>query len=147
MAILNKRTSEIMLQVGVSTSTDITGFGLLGHMYEVLSASNAGAHVYSGRVPFFGEAVRFAEIKKVPGGSVANRKSFETYIRWGKEVSETEKYLLNDAQTSGGLLIFVPGNKKDKLISALQKERILAAHIGDVFHGGVKDNKRIFVDQ
>jgi len=147
MAALNKRASEIMLQAGVSTSTDVTGFGLLGHMYEVLSASNVSAHVYSSRVPFFDDAVRLAGIKKVPGGTVANCKSFETYIKWSEHVSETEKYLLNDAQTSGGLLIFVPGDKKDKLVPALQREHILAAHIGDVFYEDIKDNKRIFVDQ
>ena len=95
MAILNKRASEIMLYVGVSTATDITGFGLLGHMYEVLPAS---------------------------------------------------KVQVNDAQTSGGLLIFVPGNKKDKLVTALQKENILAAYIGDVLSESKEDNKRIFVD-
>jgi selenophosphate synthase len=54
--------------------------------------------------------------------------------------------LMNDAQTSGGLLIFVPGDKKKRLVTALQKENILAAHIGDVFSGEMEDSKRIFVD-
>jgi selenide,water dikinase len=146
MATLNKRASEIMLEVGVSTATDITGFGLIGHLYEVLSASNLCARLYSNRVPFFVDAVRLAEMKKVPGGSLANCKSFDPYVRWREGVSETEKFLLNDAQTSGGLLIFVPGNKKDKLVTALQKENILAAYIGDVVSEGLEDNKRISVD-
>ena len=145
MAILNKRASEIMLYVGVSTATDITGFGLLGHMYEVLSASKVQAKVYSSRVPFFVDAVKLAEMNKVPGGTRANLKSFEPYIKWRDGVTDTEKFLLNDAQTSGGLLIFVPGEKKDKLIAALQKENILAAHIGDAFSESIKDSKRIFV--
>jgi selenide,water dikinase len=146
MATLNKRASEIMLEVGVSTATDITGFGLIGHLYEVLSASNLCARLYSNRVPFFVDAVRLAEMKKVPGGSLANCKSFDPYVRWREGVSETEKFLLNDAQTSGGLLIFVPGNKKDKLVTALQKENILAAYIGDVISEGLEENKRISVD-
>ncbi len=132
MTTLNKRASEIMLEVGVSTATDITGFGLIGHLYEVLSASKLSARIYSSRVPFFTDAVRLAEMKKVPGGSIANYKSFEPYVKWRDGVSDIEKFLLNDAQTSGGLLIFVPGDKKDKLVTALQKENILAAHIGDV---------------
>jgi selenide,water dikinase len=146
MAALNKRVSEIMLEVGVSTATDITGFGLIGHLYEVLSASKLSARLYSSRVPFFTDAARLAEMKKVPGGSIANYKSFEPYVKWRDGVSDIEKFLLNDAQTSGGLLIFVPGDRKDKLVSALQKEGILAAHIGDVFYEEIKENKRIFVD-
>lgn len=146
MAALNKKAGEIMLEVGVSTATDITGFGLLGHMYEVLSASNVSANVYSNRVPFFVDAVRLAEMKKVPGGSIANLKNFEKYVEWQKGTQETIKYLLNDAQTSGGLLIFVPGNKKGTLITALQTNDIIAAHIGDVTGKGSKDDKRIFVE-
>jgi len=146
MATLNKRASEIMLEVGVSTATDITGFGLIGHLYEVLSASNLCARLYSNRVPFFVDAVKLAEMKKVPGGSIANCKNFDRYVRWRKGISETEKFLLNDAQTSGGLLIFVPGEKKDKLVTALQKENILAAYIGDVFSGSIENKKRIFIE-
>jgi selenide,water dikinase len=146
MTTLNKRASEIMLEVGVSTATDITGFGLIGHLYEVLSASKLSAQIYSSRVPFFTDAVRLAKMKKVPGGSIANCKSFESYVKWRGGVSDIEKFLLNDAQTSGGLLIFVPGDKKDKLVNALQKENILAAHIGDVIGKDVEDSKRIFVE-
>jgi selenide,water dikinase len=85
-------------------------------------------------------------MNKVPGGTRANLKSFEPYIKWRDGITDTEKFLLNDAQTSGGLLIFVPGNKKDKLVTALQKENILAAYIGDVLSESIEDNKRIFVD-
>lgn len=146
MATLNKRASEIMLDTGVSTATDITGFGLIGHLYEVLSASKCSARVYSNRVPFFADVPRLIEEKKVPGGSIANYKSFDPYVKWREDITEGKKFLLNDAQTSGGLLIFVPGDKKERLVIALQKENILAAHIGDVSLGEIEDNKRIFVD-
>lgn len=146
MSFLNKRASEIMLKVGVSTATDITGFGLIGHLYEVLSASKLSACLYSNRIPFFTEAIRLAELKKIPGGTKANRNSFETYVEWHRGISETIKFLLNDAQTSGGLLIFVPEKKRNKLINSLQKEGILAAYIGDVFSAKTKDNKRIFIN-
>jgi selenide,water dikinase len=146
MAMLNKRASEIMLDVGISTATDITGFGLIGHLYEVLSASNCCARLYSEKVPFFEDAVRLADMAIIPGGTITNSKTFEPYIKWSKDVSDTTRILLNDAQTSGGLLIFVPGEKKGQLVSALEKEDILAAYIGDVFSEEINDNKCIFVD-
>jgi selenium donor protein len=146
MAALNKRASEIMVEIGVSTATDITGFGLIGHLHEVLSASNVSASLYSGRVPFFVDAVRLAEMNKVPGGTKANCRSFDPHVRWQEGIPDTVKFLLNDAQTSGGLLIFVPKEKKDNLVSTLQKEGILAAHIGDVISEGTEDSKRIFAD-
>lgn len=146
MMTLNKKASEIMLKVGVSTATDITGFGLIGHMHEVLSASKCKARIYPDCIPFFEDAVRLVELQKVPGGTIANMKNYEPYVEWNKNVSEMTKILMNDAQTSGGLLILVPGDKKDRLITALQKENILAAYIGDIFAGETEDNKRIFVD-
>lgn len=147
MAALNKRASEIMLDVGVSTATDITGFGLIGHLYEVLSASNCYARLLSGRVPLFTEAIRLVELNKVPGGTNANIKSFDEHVTYGGRVSDTEKILMNDAQTSGGLLIFVPAGKKDKLVKALTEENILAAHIGDVTDEPLENGKRIYVER
>lgn len=146
MAALNKKAAEVMLEIGVSTATDITGFGLIGHLYEVLSASDCSARIYPDHVPFFVDAIRLAEMKKVPGGSIANLKSFEQYVRWQEGIPDTVKYLLNDAQTSGGLLIFVPQDRKDRLVTALQKENILAARIGDVREHTEKGNVRISVE-
>jgi len=145
MAALNKRAGEIMLEIGVSTATDITGFGLIGHLNEVLIASKLSAHLYAGRIPFFTDAVRLAEMKKVPGGSIANLKSFDPYVKWDEGIPDTVKFLMNDAQTSGGLLIFVPHKQKDTLVSALRTENILAVYIGDVTNESTEDNKRIFV--
>ena len=146
MAALNRRASEIMVRVGVSTATDITGFGLIGHLNEVLTASRCAARIYAKRIPFFQEAIRIADKGRIPGGTRANEKTYEPYVRWSEGVSETERILLNDAQTSGGLLIFVPGPRKDSLVSALEGEGILAAYIGDVVDEEMKDTKRIFVN-
>ncbi len=147
MSSLNRKASELMLETGVSTATDITGFGLIGHLHEVLSASKCRARIFSSRVPFFEDAIRLVDMNKVPGGTIANSKSFSSFVSWGKEVSDTEKILLNDAQTSGGLLIFVPVDRKDRLISALRGEGVLAAHIGDVIDEGKKDAIKIFVER
>jgi len=145
MATLNKRASEIMLEVGVSTATDITGFGLIGHLNEVLSASKCRAHLSTGSVPFFEEAVRLVGMNKVPGGTMANFRNYSQHVMYHESVSETERILINDAQTSGGLLIFVPEEKKNMLISALRKEEILAAYIGDVTEGDAETKTRIIV--
>jgi len=147
MATLNKRASEIMLETGVSTATDITGFGLIGHLNEVLSASRCNGNLHSANVPFFEEAVRLAGMNKVPGGTMANYRNYSPYVMYHESVSDTEKILINDAQTSGGLLIFVPAEKKTALISALQKEGILAAYIGDVTEGEAGRSIRITVER
>jgi selenide,water dikinase len=147
MATLNKRAAELMLEAGVSTATDITGFGLIGHLSEVLTASKQSARLHAARVPFFEEAVKITELGMVPGGTRANQKSYEPFVEWASGVSAVERVLMNDAQTSGGLLIFVPKERKDRLVAALEKENITAAHIGDVFDGEGKDAKRIFVEK
>jgi len=146
MATLNKKASEIMLSIGVSTATDITGFGLIGHLYEVLSASKCRARLHAGSVPFFEDSIRLAAMGIIPGGTRDNRKSFEQYVAWNSDVPEVERILMNDAQTSGGLLIFVSEEKKDKLITALQIEGVPAAYIGDVISED-KDEKRILVSR
>jgi len=147
MAMLNKRASEIMIEIGVSTATDITGFGLIGHLNEVLSASKCRAILKAGNVPFFEEAVRLAGMNKVPGGTMANLRNYSQHVMYHESVPDIEKILINDAQTSGGLLIFVPEEKKAALISALEKDGILAAHVGDVTEGDATGATRIFVQR
>ena len=137
-----------MLEIDVSTATDITGFGLIGHLSEVLNASKCQARLYSSRVPYFDEAVRLAERDIVPGGTLSNLKIYNPLIiEWSKGVTDSEQVMMNDAQTSGGLLIFVPQERKDNLVTALKKEDILAAYIGDVLAGDVKSDKKIFVEK
>jgi selenide,water dikinase len=146
MATLNKRAAEIMLAVGVSTATDITGFGLIGHLNEVLSASRQSARLHARQVPIYPEVVKIAEMGMVPGGTRANQKSYDPVVEWGKDVSPTERVLLNDAQTSGGLLIFVPAERREQLVADLKKENITAAPIGEVFSDPAQGAKRIFVE-
>jgi selenium donor protein len=114
MATLNKRAGEIMLETGVSTATDITGFGLIGHLFEVLKASKCSARLHARRVPFFEEAVTIAGMGMIPGGTRANQKSYNPFVEWSGDVSLTDQVLMNDAQTSGGLLMFVPQAGKNK---------------------------------
>ena len=136
-----------MQKYNVTGATDITGFGLIGHLNEVLTASKCQARLHSSRVPFFDEAVRLIKNDIAPGGTLGNLKIYNQYVSWADNVPEYEKVLMNDAQTSGGLLIFVPAGKKEQLITALQKEGILAAHIGDVLDIQAKDDKHVIVER
>jgi selenide,water dikinase len=146
MATLNKRASEIMAEIGVSTATDITGFGLIGHLSEVLVASECRALLHSKNVPFFRDAKRIAGLGRIPGGTKSNEKTYGPYVEWSTDIPDTTGILLFDAQTSGGLVIFVPADRKEKLVSALEMEGILAAYIGDVIEEGASEAKRIIVD-
>jgi len=147
MAALNKRASEIMLEIGVSAATDITGFGLIGHLHEVLTASKCRALLHVRQTPFFEDAVRLADMGIIPGGTRDNGKSFNQYVAWDDTVSDTEKILMNDAQTSGGLLIFVPQEKKDKLLKALDMENISGYCIGNVTGGSEGADKQIAAER
>jgi selenide,water dikinase len=146
MAALNRKAAEVMLDVGVSTATDITGFGLIGHLQEVLSASRCDAQLSADRVPFFDAARELAEQGVVPGGTWENLRSFDPLVRWSPAVPDYVKLLMNDAQTSGGLLIFVPSDKREKLIKALREANVLAAHIGAVVGRGAGKDILIEVD-
>lgn len=145
MATLNKRAAELMVDAGADTATDITGFGLIGHLLEVLRASNCTAQLRSGNVPFFEDSLKLASMGIIPGGTRDNMRTFEQYVAWEPDVPENERILLNDAQTSGGLLIFVPAPARDRLLGMLQEEGVAASHIGDVIGPGAKDGKRVFV--
>lgn len=147
MATLNKTAGEIMVKTGISTATDITGFGLIGHLNEVLTASGCCARLHTARVPFFNEAVKLVKDDLIPEGTSRNLTAYAPHTVWADDVPDHERVLMNDAQTSGGLLMFVPGARRGKLITALRKEGVPAAYIGDVIDGPAKDKKRIFVER
>jgi len=145
MAALNKRASEIMLETGVSTATDITGFGLIGHLHEVMKASGLKARLNSGRVAYFDEAVSLARRDVVPGGTIGNFKLYSRYVSFGSDVPDHEKILMNDAQTSGGLLIFVPSDKRDELLKSLAEDGIASAYIGDIIESVPGDEDKLIL--
>jgi selenide, water dikinase len=133
MTTLNRAASEAMLAVGVDAATDVTGFGLLGHLREVVRASQVGARVRARRVPLIPGARALAERGMVPGGSRRNRDAVADALRWDPAVDETTQLLLCDAQTSGGLLIAVRPERCDELVERLRAAPTLAATvIGEV---------------
>lgn len=136
MIALNRAAAEVMLRVGVSAATDVTGFGLLGHLSSLLRASGASARVYARRVPLLPDAWELAERGHLPGGSKRNRNDLAQLVQWDDGVPEPLRLLLCDAQTSGGLLIATPRDHADRLLHALHAAGTpAAALIGDVRAG------------
>jgi selenide,water dikinase len=119
MSYLNRSASEVMLSVGINACTDITGYGLLGHLCELVQASKVGAKIFLSKVPVIDCAWKLARQKIVPGGTVANLKFIEDKVDWEHGITEEAKLILSDAQTSGGLLISVPKEKEKKLLDRL----------------------------
>lgn len=137
MAMLNKGAAEAALEVGVNALTDVTGFGLLGHLHEMTEASGMAARIDSKAVPALASVWKAIEQKAVPGGTMANRRYLEEHVKFAPEVPEPLRLLLVDAVTSGGLLISVAEEKASALIAALkQKGTPAAAIIGQVLEVG-----------
>jgi selenium donor protein len=129
MAYLNKNASESMLQVGVNACTDVTGFGLLGHLCELVQTSQVGARIFLSKVPTIEPVLMLAKEKLVPGGTLANLKFVNEHVDWEAGITDEEKLILCDAQTSGGLLISVPGEKEEKLLKNLYSHGVEDAKI------------------
>jgi selenium donor protein len=133
MARLNKAASEAMEQIGVNACTDITGFGLIGHLLEMVSASKVSAVLFHEEIPFLPEVHSLAVSDVVPGGSLDNFHFTREAVDYSDSISEVRKVMLNDAQTSGGLLISVPAENSQKLIKRLMdKEVETIAKIGEI---------------
>jgi len=131
MAALNRDAAEARVEVGVSACTDVTGFGLLGHLREMTAGAGVDAVIYAGRVPMLEAARAFAGAGVVPGGTRDNLAFVEPHVDWDGGISEVQKLILADAQTSGGLLIAVPQERLDALLAALAERGVVeAAHIG-----------------
>lgn len=133
MIFLNKFASEAMLDVGINACTDITGYGLLGHLWELVQASNVGARVFLSKVPVIDYAWELAKQRVVPGGTLANLKFIQDKADWDRDISEEAKLILSDAQTSGGLLIAVAKEKEQKLLGRLISKGVPnSVVIGDI---------------
>ena len=130
MATLNAGAMDAMLEVGVHACTDITGYGLLGHLHEMLLASGVAAEVNAGAVPVLEPAWTYAAQDIFPGGSRSNRIYLEGhgFVHWDG-IDPVVRLLLCDAQTSGGLLMAVEAARADALVEALRARHTPAAAI------------------
>jgi len=119
MSELNKTAAETMLNFKISACTDVTGFGLLGHLREMSKASGCDVELNFAEIPFIDGAKDFATAGIIPGGTYNNLDWLKGDVDFGKH-SRTEQLLLCDAQTSGGLLISVPVKEADSLLNELK---------------------------
>jgi selenide,water dikinase len=135
MTTLNDGASRAAQRVGVSAATDVTGFGLVGHLTTMLEASKVAAEIAFDALPILPHARNLASRGIVPGGTERNLEAAGN-VEWGAELSATDRYLCVDAQTSGGLLLAVPAENEAALLAALQEERTpVAVVIGRVVAG------------
>ena len=133
MAALNRDAARIMANFDINACTDVTGFGLLGHLAEMVNGSGCSARIFSAQVPVIPEAEGFAAMGLIPAGAYKNREFREQMITFAETVSRTLQDLMFDPQTSGGLLISVSDVHCNDLISALKEGGIEdAVRIGDV---------------
>ena len=138
MATLNLAGAQAMTKVGVNSATDVTGFGLMGHLMSMVRGSRVGAEIQLGQVPVLPGAWELLQQGVAPGGTHRNLHSVADSAQWHPNLSENERLLLCDAQTSGGLLISVPAEKQAELLAELKANGVLvAAEVGRITDGPV----------
>lgn len=132
MATLNKTARDIIVKYPVSSCTDVTGFALLGHSYEMAQGSGCSIHLDTQRIPFHPEALELASMGLVPAGAYRNRAYAESGVKVLSDIPLAMQDILYDPQTSGGLLFAIPGEHADACLRELQTVIPQAAIIGHV---------------
>ena len=136
MAALNRPAAVAMMKVGVNSATDITGFGLLGHLKSMVRGSGVAAEISLAGVPVLPGVRQLLANGIAPGGTHRNLSSVADVVTWGDGLTEADQLLLCDAQTSGGLLISAPAEKQQDLVDALRAEGAQSsAVVGRITHG------------
>jgi selenide,water dikinase len=136
MTALNRGAKDAALAGGVRAATDVTGFGLLGHLHNMLLGSGVAARVQSADVPVFDFVRPLVDDGVVPGGTKRNLDFVAPHVKWASGLGESDQLVLCDAQTSGGLLLAVPRDAQSTVLRELEKHATLAAAvIGEVVSG------------
>jgi selenide,water dikinase len=130
MATLNRSAGEAMVEVGIRAATDVTGFGLLGHLRQMLRSSGVSAKIDSQAVPCLPGASALAQSERFPGGTLRNLTDLKGDAFFPDGMPEAKRLLLADAQTSGGLLMAVPPELLPELLARLKDAAPVAGVIG-----------------
>ncbi len=131
-------TTVAPTKVPIHALTDVTGFGLIGHLREMLLASeNVSARIHASRIPLLEGALDSLRAGHIPGGLTANREFAECVVSYDAQVSEAMRAMLFDPQTAGGLLIAVSASHSAALSAALESAGVHASEIGEI-HSGSK---------
>lgn len=136
MLTLNEAAAQTMCQVGVNACTDITGFGLLGHLSEMLTSKDLSAHIYFSEVPFISGTIELASQDILSAGGERNAAFYWKNCAFAGNITYAQKMLLFDPQTSGGLLMSVSPDKADLLIKGLMQRGVEAKIIGQIAQKG-----------
>lgn len=142
MTTLNKTAAEVMDGYSIHASTDVTGFGLLGHASEMAKGSGVCLRIDSEKVPVLPRTRELAESGSVPGGTKNNFAHLEGTVDYPESMDQIGRWILCDAVTSGGLLVSVAGDEADSLLTRLREEGVDAHMIGEVTD---EQNGRIIV--
>jgi selenide,water dikinase len=134
MTTLNRAAADAAMQAGVEAATDVTGFGLLGHLHEMLAASGLAAALDASAVPLLPGLSDLAARGVIPGGTRSNLTYLDPWVDWG-ELPDVERLILADAQTSGGLLLAVTEDRAEGLRGALDARGVGGADIGSTVKG------------
>ena len=132
MTFLNKTAAHIMKKYAVHSCTDVTGFSLMGHSFEMAQGSDCSIHIDVSNVPYHKEAYEFAEMGFIPAGAYRNRQFAEKGVYAPKNISRAMQDIMYDPQTSGGLLIAVAEKDAAKLHHELVESGIQASIVGYV---------------
>ena len=124
MSRLNAAASRAMMKVGVNSATDVTGFGLVGHLRGMMAASGTTARIAFSRVPVIEGAWELLESGVAPGGTHRNLEGVGSHVDWDLGITVNQKLLLCDAQTSGGLLISVSEERTEALLAELEAQGV-----------------------
>ena len=135
MLRLNRDAADAMATVDVHAATDVTGFGLLGHLHFLARASGLAARVDAASVPFLPDAEMLADAGEVPGGTRSNERFLASRVRWPAQLPAARQVLLCDAQTSGGLLMAVPESDLEALLAALEVRNVAGSVVGELTEG------------
>ena len=140
MSRLNRISSEVMAQIGgVHACTDVTGFGLIGHLYNICRFSHVNVRLFAERIPLIDKAEEYSKMGLLPAGAYANRKFYQSNVESKSDLSDFFSDLLYDPQTSGGLLVCVDAEKSDILLNTLfEKGETWCAIVGEVSGPGGK---------
>ena len=132
MATLNKAARDVMVRFGVHSCTDVTGFALLGHSFEMAQGSQCTIHIQVDKVPYHPEALELASMGLIPAGAYRNRTYAEAAVSVRGNISRAQQDILYDPQTSGGLLFAIPEAEAEACLAAMRNEIPDAAIIGYV---------------
>jgi selenide,water dikinase len=136
MSTLNRAASEVMIEVGVNACTDVTGFGLIGHLSSMMRESHTGCRLRMSDIPVLPGAMDLLDQGIAPGGTHRNLAGVGSHVRWRQEISQESRLLLCDAQTSGGLLISAAADRVPRLLEEMDARGVAGSRVvGEVLGG------------